>query len=338
MGKKIRLKDIAEEIGVSIKTVSRALNDHPDISIETKEKIQRLADKYSYQPNLLAKSLRQKKSYVIGYVLPDITNEFWGDVALAIEKKFRLSGYSLLTSFTNSVPDQEIESLKLLISRQVDGIILATVGTTGEFVKKIINNYKTPIVVIDNKVKGLKTDVVVHDNIKGAYLLTKHLIEHGHKDISCIAGPINETSGKRRLEGYRNALNEYNIKINDNNIEISDWSLKGGYNAAKKLITNSTKKPTAIFSSNSLMAIGALQAFKEVGLKIPEDIALDSFDDIKLANLIDPPLTTLNSVESQIGITAADILINKINGSDSKDPEEVLVDVKLNIRKSCGCK
>jgi len=336
--KRIRLKDIADEIGVSIKTVSRALNDYPDINIKTKKKILELADKYSYQPNLLAKSLRENKSFVIGYVLPDIANEFFGDVALTIEKIFRFKGYGLLISFTNSMAELEMESLKLLISRQVDGIILATVGTTGEFVKKIIEDYRIPVVVIDNKVKGYKTDVVIHDNVKGAYLLTEHLIKHGHKNILCVSGPFNETSGKRRIEGYKKALEKYEISPLDQNIIISNWKIDGGYKSSIEIFKDKTDHPTGIFAANSLVALGCLKALRELGLNVPGDVAIVSFDDLKFTSSINPPLTTLNSVENIIGMYSAEILLDKMNNEDNKGVKEVLVDVSLNIRESCGCK
>ncbi len=278
------LKDISIKTGFSIKTVSRAINNHPDISEETKNKIIEVASKLSYRPNIIAKSLRQKKAFAIGYIIPDITNEFFGEVALAIESEFKKHGYSLLTGFTNSNPELEIEALKLLISRYVDGIILATVGTTGNFIKEIIEEFKIPIVVIDNRVKGYKTNVVLHDNVKGAYILTKHLIEHGHKKIACISGPIIETSGKRRLEGYKNALNESGIEIDEALIKVSDWKILGGYNSTIELFKNyqhkKQNKPTAIFVGNSVMALGSLKAIRELKLRVPEDVALVSFDNL----------------------------------------------------------
>ena len=133
------LKDISEVTGVSIKTVSRALNDHPDISKETKEKILEVAKKLSYRPNILARSLRQKKAYAIGLVVSDITNEFFGEVALAIEEFFKKYDYSVLLSFSNGEHDQEIKSIESLINRQIDGIVLATIGTTRNYIKKIID-------------------------------------------------------------------------------------------------------------------------------------------------------------------------------------------------------
>ena len=211
MKKHIRLKDIANKTGFSIKTVSRAINDHPDINKNTKKRIVDVAEELSYYPNMVAKSLRTRKTYTIGYIVPDITSEFFGKIGRIIDRVLRKYGYNILMSFTEESGEEEINSLKVLLSKRVDGIILSTVGTTGDFLKEIIHNYKVPVVVIDNKVEGLRTNLVLHDNINGSYLLTKHLIEHGHKNIACITGLLNETSGNERLKGYKKALNEYNI-------------------------------------------------------------------------------------------------------------------------------
>jgi LacI family transcriptional regulator len=335
---RITLKDIAKETGYSIKTVSRALNDHIDISDKTKELILNVASKYSYQPNLLARSLRQRRAHIIGYVIPDITNEFFGDVALAIEDEFKKQGYCILTSFTDSIPEQEIESLKLLISRQVDGVILATVGTTGQFIQKMIENYKVPLVVIDNEVKGLRTNLVIHDNIRGAYLLTKHLIDHGHKTIACISGPLEEPAGEKRLDGYKKALKESGLRFSNNLVIISDWKIEGGYEATIELFQIKHDKFTAIFIANSVMALGCVKALRELKVKVPDEVAIVSFDHLRFTEALNPPLTTLQSIESEIGKRAAEMLLRKIEDNDPVNIEEVLVGSELCIRESCGCK
>ncbi|MHB1346561.1 MAG: LacI family DNA-binding transcriptional regulator [Candidatus Humimicrobiaceae bacterium] len=336
--KNIRLKDIAKEAGVSIKTVSRALNDYPDINKDTKKIILDLAKKYDYRPNILAKSLRDKKSYTIGYVISDTMNEFFWDVAFAIEKEFKKYNYGILTCFSNNDPKIEIEALKLLISRQIDGIILAAIGENNEFVREVIEKLNIPLVVIDNKIKGVKCNVVLHDNIKGSYLLTKHLIEHGHKDIACISGPFNETSGKRRIEGFRNALDEFRIKSNDNFLKISDWTMSGGYDSTMKIFENSGNKPTALFIGNSVMALGSLKALRELKFKVPEDVAIVSFDSLSFIEATNPPLTTLERSEYKIGETAAKILYENILNKEDKKIKEIYIEAKLHIRDSCGCK
>ncbi len=337
MKKAVGLKDIARKTGYSIKTVSRAINNHPDVNENTRQKILLVAQKYSYYPNLLAKSLRLKKTFTIGYIVPDITNEFYGKVGIVIEKEFRQHGYSLLVSFTEESEENEINSLKLLLAKRVDGIILATVGTTGDFLQEIINRYHIPVVVIDNKEQGIKTNTVLHDNIDGAYVLTKHLLEHGHRKIACVTGPLSETSGKERLEGYRKALRKYSVPFEEQLVKVSNWRISGGFNAAMELMQNKAFAPSSIFFANSQMALGAYKALKKKNIRIPDDVAVVSFDNLDFTDSIDPPLTTLDSVEEKVGRLASELLLEIILNKDGDRTREHLVKAGLCIRKSCGC-
>lgn len=335
--KSVTLKDIAKETGFSIKTVSRVVNNHPDVGPRTRKIISRVVKKYNYSPNPLAKGLRNRKSNTVGYIVPDIVNEFFGDVALAIETEFKKHGYNILLGFTNGNAEEEVESLRLLISTKVSGIILATVGTTGNIIEKVIEEVKIPLVVIDNKVKGVNTNFVLHDNIDGAYILTKHLIEHGHKDIACITGPVNETSGKKRLEGFQKAMNESDLEIDKNLIKISNWKISGGYNATLELFNGKHEKPSAIFISNSIMALGVLKAVRSLDLKVPEDIAIVSFDNLSFTEATNPPLTTLDKADKEIGIQAAKLLFNRIESEDLTKTEGIYIKSDICIRQSCGC-
>ena len=337
MKKHIGLKDIAEKTGFSIKTVSRAINDHPDVNAKTRKKILSVANEFSYYPNMVAKSLRTKKAFTIGFIVPDIASEFFGKLGIVLEKEFRKHGYSLLISFTEESEENEINSLKILLAKRVDGIVLASVGTTGEFLKKVINQYRIPVVVIDNREVGVKTNLVIHDNLNGAYLLTKHLLEHGHRRIACITGPLEETSGKERLLGYQKALEEYNVPVDDDLIEVSNWRVDGGYDSMFRLIENAGQRPSALFIGNSMMAIGVYKALRKMELKIPDDMALVSFDNFEYTEAIEPPLTTLDKVEEEIGKAASELLLEKIHNKDVKNITVHLVKAKLIIRKSCGC-
>jgi DNA-binding LacI/PurR family transcriptional regulator len=337
MKKHIGLKAIAEKTGFSIKTVSRAINNHPDVNIKTKEEILYVAKKLSYYPNMVARSLRTQKAFTIGYIVPDITSEFFGKLGIVIEREFRKQGYSLLISFTEESRENEINSLKIFLAKRVDGIVLATVGSTGEFLKKVIYQYNVPVVVIDNRELGVKTNLVAHDNIYGAYVLTKHLLEHGHRRIACITGPLEETSGKERLLGFQKAIKEYNVSMDDNRVKISNWRVEGGYNSTLELMKDAGQKPSAFFIGNSIMAIGVYKALRRMELKIPDDVALVSFDNLEYTDAIEPPLTTLDKVEEEIGKVASELLLEKINNKRKNFISEHLVKAKLCIRKSCGC-
>jgi LacI family transcriptional regulator len=335
----MRLKDIALKTGVSIKTVSRVIHNQPEVSDETRAKILKVVEEYPYLPNLVARGLKEKKTYSIGYVICQINNPFFIEVVLTVERIFKESGYGILISFTGPSIEDEINSLKLLISKRVDGLILASFGKTASFLKKIINDEKIPIVLIDNKVKGVKSDGVFLDNINGAHLLTKHLIEHGHKNIAFITGPTYESSSRERLQGYKKALYEHDIKVNKDLIKISNWEISGGFNSTIELMKIFSKNLSAIFLANTLMALGSLTALKKLNLKVPEDVALVSFDNLDISGVVDPPLTTLNKAADKVGKLAAELLNNKLqsHNAEYKNIRELIIKQELCIRKSCGC-
>jgi DNA-binding LacI/PurR family transcriptional regulator len=333
----VGLKDIAAKTGFSIKTVSRALNDHPDVKEETRARILTIAKKCSYYPNLVAKSLRTRQAFTIGYVVPDITNEFYGKVGNAIEREAKKHHFGLLVSFTEESSENEVDSLNLLLTKRVDGIILATVGTTGEFIREMMRNYPTPIVVIDNRVEGVRTNLVLHDNVDGAYLLTRRLIGHGHRAIACITGPLTETSGKERLLGYKKALEESGTPVDHAMVRASNWRVDGSYETACELMAVKSRSPSAVFVGNSIMALGVYKALRRMGRKIPDDVALTSFDSLEFTDAVDPPLTTLESVESRIGELAARTLFERIQARDTVSMSEHFVKASICVRRSCGC-
>lgn len=247
MKKNVGLKDIADKTGFSIKTVSRAINNHPDVNETTRQKILSVAKEYSYYPNLAAKSLHTKKAFTIGYIVPDITNEFYGEIGIVLEKEFRQHGYSLLISFTEESEENEINSLKLLLAKRVDGIVLATVGTTGEFLKEVINRYQVPVVVCLTTVTDL---------------------------LAALQAP---------------------------------W----------------------------------LKPLRGTGLRVIKkhyDVALVVYDNLEFTEAIDPPLTTLDKVEDEIGRIASNLLLEKIKNKDIENVSEYFVKARLCIRRSCGCK
>jgi len=331
------LKDVAREAGVSVPTVSRVINNYGYVREATRTKVLKAIEKLSYYPNTVARNLKQGKTSTIGFILPDISNSFFGEVTVGLEKVFRKKGYHLLLCLTDRRENLEIESLRLVVSQKVEGIILNPVATTGEFVKKIIHYHKIPLVAIDNKVNNIKTDVVLHDDASGIYKLTSHLITHGYERIAFIDGPLHETSGKKRLEGYKKALIENDLPILEDLIKIGDWTKDSGFRLTKELLKMS-KRPTAIVAANAFMALGVIFALREKGLKIPTDVALVSFDDFEFCAALEPPLTTLRSVSVRMGEIAARLLLKRINNRNRKEIEEIYLPMELMIRKSCGCK
>lgn len=333
----ITLRDIAEKAGVSLKTVSRVINKEPQVNSETRLKIEQIIEEIGYQPNYIARSLKKNKTNIIGYIIPDISNQFFSMVGKTIERILRKKGYSLIIGSTQNTPESEVETLNLFASQKVEGIIFATLGETKEFIQNYLKRFNIPIVTIDNKVLGLDLDSVLHDNFYGAYLLTQHLIQHNHQRIAFVGGSLCQTSGIQRFQGYKEALKEAHIYFDENLVRIGNWQIRSGYELVKNLLEQRICF-TSLFAANSYMALGCLRALKKNNLKVPRDVAMVSFDNFDFVEVTDPPLTTLRSMESKIGIAAARCLLRKIERQDlGKKTVEIIIPTRLYLRESCGC-
>jgi LacI family transcriptional regulator len=329
----IKLKDIADLTGYSIKTISRVVNGHPDVNDDTRVFLKKVIEDNGYLPNAQARSLRQNQTFTVGFVVPDLTNVFFGQVGVAIDRYFLPHGVSTLIGFSGENVDHEIAVLKAMIEKRVDGIILATVGAPGEFIRRIVEVYRIPLVVIDNEVKDFDTHRVLHDNVECAYRLVTHLADQGYKRIACVAGILSETSGDKRKMGYEKALAERGLECYPEFVVESDWTIQGGIRAAQRLI-DLRERPEAIFVSNTVMAFGVYQHLKRRGLSIPDDIAVVGFDHLDFIEAMDPPITTISRVEDQIGTTAARLLHDLISSKEYLKPTETLISGEVIGRES----
>ncbi|MFW5889606.1 MAG: LacI family DNA-binding transcriptional regulator [Bacillota bacterium] len=332
---KATIKDIAREVGVSVTTVSLVLNDKPNtISQATKDKIFAVTKKLNYQPNHMAVSLVTKKSKMIGLVVPDISNNFFADLAKNIENECEKQGFSLILANASNSLTETKNYVDQFISRGVDGLILAFYTDEAENTKdKIIdslNNYDLPIVTVDSWVKGLKRPGVSIHHSRGGYLATKHLIESGHKKIGCITGITGNYSSERRLKGYTRALKEADIKVNPNYIVKGDYQYDSGYKGAMKLLKTDI---SAIFVCNDLMAYGAYSAIKEMNLKIPDDISIVGFDDLMFSKMLSVPLTTIYQDINKLGKRATNLMFETINNGKPKK-EFYRLEPALRVRES----
>lgn len=336
--KKVRLIDIAKETGFSIKTISRVVNNQGDVHPDTRKAIMKVVEKYNYSPNPMAATLRTNRTKTIGLVVPDFTNQFFGEVALAIETYCKAQNYSLIVSFSGNTQGGEEEALGILVSKYVDGILLASVGTTGTTIKEILENHKIPLVVFDNELKEFDTNLVIHDNIQGAYALTQHLIDHRYANIACIAGLQHQTSGFERLEGFKAAMHTNRLEVPPTHIIVEDWTSEGGYRAMRKLLElDKSIRPRALFVSNSVMALGCYKALIQASLRVPEDIAVVSFDNLSYIESLEPPITTLSSTGQSVGEEAAKLLFNSMHENDVRSTKRVAIQGTIVKRRSCGC-
>jgi len=327
-----KLEDIAKETGFSIKTVSRAIHNHPDIKRETRDAIMEVVRKRGFTPNWADQSLRNQKTNTIGYIIPNITNGFFGEIGIAIDAFFREKGYSTHICFTSDSRENEIESIRSLLAKNIDGIILAPVGNQGEYIDQIANLDDTPIVLIDNRLNGPARNYVLQDNEGNSRRLTEHILGHGHTKIGFVTGPLEESSSRERLSGFRNALLEESVPFDENLVRSVDWEIHSGYKATKDLLEqDGGPRPTAIIYGNSQLLLGGYKALREKGLAIPNDIAVASFEHPDIIDALSPCPTTLEKVEARIGRAAAEMLLAIIEAKEKAPLREVYIPSQLII-------
>jgi LacI family transcriptional regulator len=329
---RVTIKDIANEAGVSITTVSRVLNNREDVNEKTREKVLKIIEKYNYNPNSVARSLVMNKTYTIGLIVPDISNPFFAEIARAVDDELRGYGYSVLVCNTDNKKQREKESIDLLRSKQVDSIIGSFSYDIYEEIFKL-EREGIPVVQIDRFVKDSKAPAIIVDNTSSAYLATEYLIKKGHKKIVHIAGDLNTNTGYCRAEGYRMALEDNNIDFNEELFLQGDFGLRSAYLALKELLEKEASF-TAVFASNDLMAIGAYEALREYGLKIPEDVSVFGHDNSLLSSLVKPGLSTMHQPIYKLGKKAARVVIDILKDNKYPEPRRIIIKTSLVERAS----
>ncbi len=328
------IRDVAKRAGVSAITVSRSMNNSGVVNPATRERINKAIEELHYVPNTLARSFRSKQTCLMALVLPDITNPFWTTVARGIEDTATRNGFHVILCNTDESPEKEANHLSVLLQRRVDGIILAP---TTDDKKRVLplKQHSMPCVLLDRRVEGFKCDTVVSNGRAGAMKMIQHLIELGHRRIAIVAGPVAISTGQERVEGYRRALQKSGVPIREDYILRGSYNEASGYQLTQRLLGLSPR-PTAIFAGNNFLAVGALRALREVGLRIPEDVSLAGFDDIPQGSLISPALTVVSQPAYEMGVSAAESLISRVTGKYRGKPREIVFDTGIIIRESCG--
>lgn len=325
----VTIKDIARELNISPSTVSRALKDHPDISVDTKKAVNALAEKLNYQPNIVALSLRQKKTNTIGVIIPEVVHFFFSTVISGIEDVAYQAGYNVILAQSNESYAREVAHVKTLFNSRVDGMLLSLSRETTNFdhVESIISK-GVPIVFYDRMYNSPTSSKVIVDDYAGAKEAVNHLIAEGCKNIVHLVGAPNLIISVDRLRGYKDALKENKMEINDKLILSCDsGTFEEGKSVTQKLLSSGTKFD-AIFANNDPMAMGAMVAIKEKGLKIPQDIAIVGFSNWFFGELMDPSLTTIDQPGFEMGQEAARLLIKQIDMRE-KDLYEPVEEIKV---------
>ena len=322
----LRLKDIAAETGYSIKTVSRAIHDHPDIKRETRERIMEVVRKHGFTPQWAAQSLRIRRTHTIGFAVPNLTNGFFGQIAMSIDAHFRQARYGTLICFTAKDYRRELESLGALLSKNVDGIIFAPSGRGGDYFRDLPQLAEKPLVLIDNRCEGVGGWYVLHDNDRGMKLLTDHLLDRGRRRIGFVGGPPEESSAAERLEGYREALRARGLQPQEELVRTADWDqVNGGYEATLDLWNRQRGRVDAVLYGNSQLLLGGYKAIHSLGLRMPADLAVAGFDPPYPIDSLVPRPTSLGKVEEEIGLTAARLLQELIAGGKPACGREIRI-------------
>lgn len=329
----ITIKDVAQRAGVAVSTVSRVLNQSGYVSPETASKVRAAVEQLGFRPSLPARTLVSGETRMLALMLPDISNPFFPALARGVEDRATSRGYSVMLCNTDGDPEIEARYVRLLREKWIDGMVFTSASGSGSQVKQFMEN-RIPVVVIDRAVKGAEVDSVTLDNIAGARLAVDHLAKVGHRAIGLIAGPKVSTS-LDRTEGYRRALVAMGLPVCPEWMASGDFRFESGYEAMKRLL-QARERLTAVFAVNDLMAIGAIRAAEEAGLRVPEDLAVVGFDDIMLATLVRPALSTIRQPTYEMGASAVDLLLDRITGQRERGPRTVAFEPELIVRQSCG--
>lgn len=307
---KITIKDIAEKANVSISTVSRVLNNKDDVNDNTRKQIKKIIDELGYNPSGIARGLALKKTNTIGLIIPNITNPFFPEVAKGVERRAEEMGYSVILYDTENDENKEKKALELMRKKQVDGIVLSFNSNTRNLINQAFDD-KIPIVQIDRKINGLKCPSVLIDNFYSGYIAAKHLIDRGHRKIAHITGRKDILNSVERLSGYKKAFQEDGLKVYEKYIINGQQTIESGYEKMN-LLLKMDQIPTAVFVANDLMAIGAYEAIFDKKMDIPKDISIIGHDDINMASIIRPKLTTVVQPKYDMGVNAVDLLVKLI--------------------------
>lgn len=327
------IESVAERAGVSIASVSRALNGKGHVGPSTVERVRRAAAELGYTPNHVAKSLKARRTQQIAFAVSDIGNPVYVAMARAVQAEAKAQGYRVVLLSTDANPSEELAVLRSLGERYTDGLILCPIRITSGHVRAL-ERAAAPVVVIGALPPEVPVDNVAVDSHRGAVEAMEHLIGQGYSRIAFINGPTDTVPGGSRLRAYQAALINHGIPLDPALVVSGDFQMAGGYRAAAQLLMLPAR-PDAVFCANDLMALGAMRRFREAGLQIPEDLALVGMDDIDNSAITTPALTSVSLGAAERGRLAARMLLQRLSGeAESQEPQRVTVTPRLVVRES----
>ncbi|MFC2136725.1 LacI family DNA-binding transcriptional regulator [Bacteroidota bacterium] len=332
--KNITIHDIAKELNITASTVSRALNDHPLISENTKERVREVVKKLNYQPNTVAANLRKGKANTIGLMIPRINRIFFANIISGIESVLNQEGYNIIITQSEESIEKEKSNIQTLINNRVRGIIISHSKTSkdGKHFQQIINN-DIALVQFDRVFENINSNIVINDNKAGSYEVVNHLLNQGYKRIAYFGGPQFINIYKDRYQGYSSALKENHINLDKSIVFNNVLTKETGYNKMAELHSNKNL-PEAVFAASDYSALGAILYCKDKGIKIPDEIGIVGFLNEPFCEFITPSLTSLNQFGVSMGESAARLCLEEIKNKDKHISKKVIIAPQLIIRES----
>ncbi len=325
--------EVAKRAKVSVGTVSNVIRGNPQVGRQLRERVEAAIRELDYHPNEIARSLKVNQTYMLGMVLPDITNPFFPQIIRGAEDKAGERRYLLVTANTDEHIEREQSIVAALRSRRVDGLLLACApGKDSGHIRRLID-FGIPVVCLDRAPVGIKVDSVLLDNVRGGEDCTRHLIRVGYRSIAIITGPLKLPNARERLRGYENALREADLEIDKDLILEGDFREESGYRLAKELLLRRFR-PSAIFVCNGVMTLGVLQAFEELGVHCPDEVALATFDDLAGDRSFYPRITVVAQPGYEMGAVGATLLMDRIERKISGKPVVIRLMPTLIVRES----
>lgn len=333
--KRVSIQDLAAELGLSVSTISRALNNALDVSEATKAQVRALAEKLNYQSNSMAASLRSGRSHVLGVIVPHINGAFFPAVVHGIERLASQAGFNVMICQSSEEVGREVAHVKALLKAQVDGILVSMSNTTREYDHfEQVRRKGIPLVFFDRMPELTNVCGVVADDYRGAYQLTEHLIEQGCRCIAHLAGPQHLNITHNRHQGYHDALLAHGLPYDKQLVVPLSNSREAGGAAAMRHLLAGNMRPDAVFAAYDFAAVGAMRVLEDHGLRVPEDIALAGFSNEPFTTMIKPQLTSVDQHGVQMGEAAVQLFLQLQKRSDTFTGQRIVLKTKLIIRGS----
>jgi LacI family transcriptional regulator len=328
------IRDVAKKAGVSIATVSAAINGNKYVSPLLKQQVMEAVRQLGYTPDAIARSLKRGRTHLIGLIVADVTNPFFTELIHFVERAARKEGYSVLLCDTDQNFETEYAYLQLMRTYRAEGVILAPAGRFSDYRQPEIENYDLPMVFIDRLVPGLNFDGVALDNHKAAFQATSYMLDLGHRKLATIAGPDHLSPALDRIAGFRDALQQRGIPFRDPMVRNGNFEESQAFRACQELLAE-PERPTALFVANNHMLIGVMRAITQQGLSCPKDISVTSVDDFPWANAFTPRLTTVRQPVEEFADNALRLLLRRLSIGQGQPASKVILEPTLILRDSC---